>query len=75
LSHRLRHRVDADRNPVVFVESDLGVYIGDTQLPKPQEQANNLILWIGNSQKTSEDWAQATPQHLAAIVARQKLRI
>ena len=72
LSHRLRRRADASSTPVILYESDLQLYLGDTVLPKPQEQVNNLILWIGNSQPTVEEWSQATPQRLAAMIGAAK---
>jgi hypothetical protein len=72
LSHRVRQRVDASQNPISFFESDLEIYIGDRVPPNPQEQVNNLILWIGNSQLTPEEWAQATPQRLAALIGTAK---
>jgi hypothetical protein len=72
LSHRLRRRFDARQNPIVLYETDLQLYVGDTALPKPQEQTDNLILWIGDSQKTPDDWAQGTPQRIAAIVGAAK---
>ena len=72
LSHRLRRRFDASQKPVVLYETDLQIYVGDTALPKPQEQTDNLILWIGDWQKTPDDWAQGTSQRIAAIVGAAK---
>lgn len=68
LSHRLRKRIDATQEPVFLYESDLKQLVDNTPLPKPQEQADSLILWIGNSQQAAEEWAHATAWRLAAIV-------
>lgn len=68
LSHRLRHRYDVKGQTVQLFESDLGLYIGDVDLPKPQEQFDNLILWIGTRQRNHAEWAEAPLRHLYAIV-------
>lgn len=68
LSHRLRKRYDASGKPIQLFEDDLLVYVGDLQLPRPQEQVDNLVLWMGRSQKTPDQWAQATIPQLAAIM-------
>lgn len=67
-SHRLRVRYDASSRPVVLYEDDLRVYVGDYELPNPQQQADNLVLWIGRTQESPEGWARATPSRLSAIV-------
>jgi hypothetical protein len=70
LSHRLRGRYDAQSvpRPISLTEADLRTYTGDTDLPKPQEQADNLILWIGSAQKTTDQWTGITLNRLAAVV-------
>lgn len=68
LSHRIRKRFDVDSRPVELFEDDLGLYVDDSQVPNPQEQADNLILWIGRSQGSQNNWASVKPQRLAALI-------
>lgn len=68
LSHRIRRRYDAAQKPLQLSAPDLNAFIGDTKPPTPQEQVDNLILWIGNNQQAPEGWAEATLRHLGAIV-------
>jgi hypothetical protein len=37
-------------------------------LPNPIQQANNLILWIGDNQETPATWAEGTQQTIAAMI-------
>jgi hypothetical protein len=68
LSHRLRRRFAARAAPVVLSDYDLKLYVGDTKLPNPQEQADNLILWLGSTQRACGQWVQATLLQIAATV-------
>jgi hypothetical protein len=72
LSHRIRKmQVDDTRTeggPVVIYIADLSIYV-DQRAPNPQEQADNLILWIGTQQDgRPESWASSRIEPLAAIV-------
>jgi hypothetical protein len=68
LSHSIRRRYDARGQAVILFEDDLRICVGDSELPNPDRQADNLILWIGNNQESPEEWANVTPQWLAAVV-------
>jgi hypothetical protein len=70
LSHQIRKMQSASErgNRVVFYERDLESYF-DQVPPVPQEQANNLILWIGSQQgERPDNWASSKIRPLAAIV-------
>lgn len=68
LSYLLRRRYDAQTKPLVLSAEELVALVGNTDLPKPQEQADNLILWIGRHQGTPEKWTSVTERHLAAVI-------
>lgn len=72
VSHRIRRRFDAVGKPIVLYEADLETYAGDVEPPNPEEQLENLVLWIGRTQRLPEEWAQATPARLAAIIGAAK---
>jgi len=67
LSHAIRQRVELGAEQVIFFEADLPAYVGEA-LPKPREQVNNLLLWIGRRQSTSGRWVSTTMTRLAAII-------
>jgi hypothetical protein len=53
---------------LTLTEADVRQYVGDTDLPKPQEQADNLILWIGGTQVIPEKYTSTTERRLAAVI-------
>lgn len=68
MSHLLRRRFDNQRTPVLLFEDSLKLYFINRRAPSPQEQANNLILWIGTNQRTHSEWVRSSVPRLAAIV-------
>ncbi len=55
MSHRLRCLQPSDGKPVLVFQNELAVFRLDDSLPSPGEQADNLILWIGNHQSSTGD--------------------
>lgn len=68
LSHHIRKRQYPDETPVQVFEEDLTPYVGDQRLPNPQEQVNNLVLWVGDHQSDPVTYASETIQALAAFI-------
>jgi hypothetical protein len=67
LSHRIRQSQSA--GPFLIVLDELPALLNFGPLPTPREQSERLILWIGENQKSPEQWASvATVEGLAAIV-------
>jgi hypothetical protein len=56
-----------DRHLLVFAD-DLSNFQLDDQLPSPAEQANQLILWIGNHQPSPGDYAKNPGSELSAWI-------
>ena len=67
LSHYIRKMQNADRIPVELHETDLRAHQG-REPPNPQEQADNLLLWIGDNQTSPDTYATSNVESLAAIV-------
>jgi hypothetical protein len=71
MSHTLR-RMQQPRNKHLRVitdnEDDLPTFWRDERLPTPQQQADNLILWIGDNQETSSKAASVDRSELAAWI-------
>lgn len=68
LSHYTRKKQYPDKSPTEISEEDLKPYVGDHWLPNPQEQANNLVLWVGDHQRDPASYATETIQALAALI-------
>jgi len=70
LSHVLRLRYDARRQPPPFLRqvSDIQPYQDDPTHTSPQEQIDNLILWIGKNQGAPHEWIESTAWPLAARI-------
>lgn len=68
LSHELRLRYDAKRKPTFLANAELQQYQVDQSNVSPQQQFDNLILWIGNNQRAPQEWVQSSPHTLAARV-------
>jgi hypothetical protein len=56
-----------DRLPV-HDSNELPTFWKQERLPTPQEQANYLILWIGDNQRSAFEWAEATNNLIATTV-------
>ncbi len=67
LSHLIRKGQRLDE-PVAIFESDLQGYRNAPPLPRPAEQAANLILWIGDNQHSEDAFASSSIESLAAMV-------
>src|SRR4249919_1428648 len=52
VSHALRRMQRAGESPPKFSSYGLESLWREDRLPTPQQQANNLILWIGGNQPT-----------------------
>ncbi len=68
LSHIARRSFEGTSRPLQIFEIDLAGYSKAPTLPKPAEQRDNLILWIGENQRQPAAWAFSTKPRLAAIV-------
>lgn len=69
MSHTLR-RMQSPRSGTLHIitPDDLPNYWREGRLPSPLEQADNLVLWIGDHQPTPQVHAEATPRILAATI-------
>lgn len=52
LSHLIRKHWEFDKLPIKLNEAKIKSMLENNVLPNPAEQANNLILWVGDNQKT-----------------------
>jgi hypothetical protein len=69
MSHTLRRMQRPDQKHLHVIQVDeLPTFWREERLPSPLEQADNLILWIGQNQQTPDAWAFATPSEIAATV-------
>jgi hypothetical protein len=71
MSHALRknHRSDGKHlRKITSNEDDLPTFWREERLPTPQQQADNLILWIGKNQGTSSKAATVDRSELAAWI-------
>jgi hypothetical protein len=71
MSHALRKGQQPDDKHLRVIkdnEDDLPTFWRDERLPTPQQQADNLILWIGDNQKTSSTAANVDRSELAAWI-------
>ncbi len=60
-----------DGQAIMVVESDIFPYLTDNSLPNPQEQFDNLILWVGDTQKDPVAFAKAPVALVAAVIGTQ----
>src|SRR3954469_23224514 len=70
MSHTLRRMQrtgDPERLPILN-ETELPTLWKQGRLPTPQEQANYLILWTGDNQRSAFEWAEGTSSLIAATV-------
>ena len=70
LSHMLRRQFDARPVPLPFLRqaADLQPYQENRSCTAPQEQLDNLILWIGKSQASPQEWVHSEMHALAARI-------
>lgn len=67
LSHVIRKSQRG--KPLVIFQEDLPGYLDLGPLPTPRMQAEHLIIWIGDNQRSPEEWAtNTTIEALAAVV-------
>jgi hypothetical protein len=72
MSHTLRRMQRPDTKHLRVIRDDeLPTFWREGRLPSPLEQADNLILWIGDNQTTPSAWFNATPSALAAMIGIQ----
>src|SRR5271170_2154815 len=61
MSHTLRRMQRLDQKQLHIIQNDeLSTFWRDERLPSPLEQADNLILWIGDNQATPHAWVDGT---------------
>src|SRR5882757_4649575 len=71
MSHTIRRMQKPDDKHLRVIkdqEDDLPTFWRDERLPTPQQQADNLILWIGKNQETSSKAARVDRSELAAWI-------
>jgi hypothetical protein len=69
MSHTLRRMQLPDNKHLrIITSSELPSFWRLDRLPTPLEQADNLILWIGEHQQMPSAWAEITPSGLAATI-------
>lgn len=69
MSHTLRRMQRPDNShPHIITKDELPTFWKQERLPTPLEQADNLILWIGDNQTTPDVWAETTVPAIAATV-------
>jgi hypothetical protein len=69
MSHTLRRmQLPNDRHLRIIRDDELASFWREDRLPTPLEQADNLILLIGNIQETPSTWARVSPSVIAATI-------
>lgn len=70
MSHTLRRmqRPGGAEHLHVFDSDELATFWKQGRLPTPQQQADYLVLWIGDNQPSPFEWAEATSNVIAATV-------
>jgi hypothetical protein len=69
MSHTLRRMQRPDNRLPKRIDSyDLHTYWGNEKLPTPQQQADSLILWIGDNQETAFEVASIKRTAIAAWI-------
>lgn len=57
-----------EKRPHIINSDELPTFWREGRLPTPLEQADNLILWIGDNQAAPSLWAETTVPALAATI-------
>lgn len=70
MSHAIRRmqRTSSGNRLHVFDSNELSTFWDRGRLPTPQEQADYLILWIGDNQASAFEWTEGTAALIAATV-------
>jgi hypothetical protein len=69
MSHTLRRMQRTDDGHLRVIKSDdLPTFWSEGRLPTPQQQADNLILWIGDNQRTPNHVLAVKSEAISAIV-------
>ena len=69
MSHALRRMQRPDQKHLRTIRDDeLPTFWSEGRLPSPLEQADNLILLIGDRQPTPSDWVDVTQSEIAAMI-------
>jgi hypothetical protein len=69
MSHTLRRmQLPSDKHLRVIKDTDLADLWSEGRLPTPLEQADNVILWLGDNQETPSSWARTTVSVLASTI-------
>jgi len=67
LSHAIRKLVEQNKE-VSIGSNDLPLLIENTPIPNPQEQTDNLILWLGRRLKGLSDYVPYKPDEMVAVI-------
>jgi hypothetical protein len=67
MSHLIR-KAQRPPRPVTIFETDLPAYQKAPPLPKPREQSDNVLIWVGKKQNAPNVFAQCQIAYLAATV-------
>ena len=67
MSHALR-RTPTTGTMHPIKQGELSAFWSAARLPTPLEQADRLILFIGDNQPTPDDWVEITPLALSALL-------
>jgi hypothetical protein len=68
MSHRVRRMQRSDGKPVLIVHDELSAFHLDDPLPTPAEQADSLILWIGDRQLPHMERADVPAPEISAWI-------
>ncbi|MGH6811110.1 MAG: hypothetical protein ACREDM_01780 [Methylocella sp.] len=68
LSHRIRCKQRPNGKPIEIFDFELSSWGLDDPLPNPAEQADRLILWIGDHQPSPGEYAEISESAISAWV-------
>jgi hypothetical protein len=68
VSHAVRRMQRDDGEPIRIFETELPTFVARDRLPPPHEQADQLILWIGDHQPAPDAIAEVTEISLDAWI-------
>jgi hypothetical protein len=75
MSHKLRQMHQPERKTVWIDSYYLDALWIESRLPSPQQQADSLILWIGDNQPSPDAYAENTSAFLASWVGASIPRV
>jgi hypothetical protein len=67
-SHAIRRRHNPDGPPFLVTTPWLASVWANENLPRPQEQADMFVEFLGTANRVSSDWVRCHPQRLAGIL-------